>query len=216
MNYLENIPELTEDYGFCKVLTIRREMIHLKHIMTDCFVNGRIDIQSELKEIDYDVMKYMFFMTNKIRKLFKMSREYRQPVNDIIQCSLRHKLFDFLKLYDGLRKAVVLDFDGVVTSKKFKPFYERLVAENKNVFICSANPSVNFEWFEKRGYPKPRKIFACKGKKKKLRQLVEIARKFNVFYIDNEKMYLTTAYLFGINCYHYDGTRIKYFSRQVS
>ena len=36
--YLTNIPQAIEKFGFCKVLAVRREVIHVKHILTDMFV----------------------------------------------------------------------------------------------------------------------------------------------------------------------------------
>lgn len=218
--YLTNIPELNISLGFPKILAVRRELIHIKHIFTETFVRKTIDIEKLLSEVNWSLFRYMEFMTNRIRKIHHFSREYNQDLNSIVKHS-RDKFFPTIDLYTGLNIAIVLDFDGVVTKNSFKELYG--ICALKSVYgdynsyvdliICSGNPSVNKEWFDNKEYYPPDKIYACKGKIAKMKKLTEISTKYNyVFYVDNETMYLDWAWILGIQTYHYINNQIKYYT----
>jgi hypothetical protein len=210
-NYLTNIPESVNDYGFCKTLAVRREVIHIKHIFTEVFVRKTIDIEKYLNKLDISLFEYMKIMTNRIRNVHYFSRLYDNNCNDIVKKD-RDRFFPTLKLLDGLNNLIALDFDGVTTENKFKELYE-LCCDRENVQICTANPTVTNDWFDKSDMTRPVKINAMKGKIKKIKRLIELQKKYDyVFYVDNEIEYLEYAWLFGLQTYHWSGTEIKYFS----
>lgn len=211
--YLTNIPPIAKEHGFCKVLLVRSEAIHLKHIFTEIFVKKRVDIYKLLNVLDLSLEEYMELMTNRMRRVYRFGRDYINDCDEIVK-NKRVSFFPTQELYKGLKTCIVLDFDGVVTKNSFRALYKLCVERNKT-YICSANPGIKPSWFEKKGLPLPARIFSMKGKKKKITQLVEIYKKHDyVFFVDNEKEYLECAWVLGINTYHWDGKRIKYFSMQ--
>jgi len=111
--YLTNIPELNVTLGFPKVLAVRREIIHIKHIFTEIFVRKSVDIEKLLSEVGWSLFRYMEFMTNRMRKIHHFSREYNQDLNTIVKHT-RDRFFPTIDLYQGLKVAIVLDFDGVI------------------------------------------------------------------------------------------------------
>lgn len=210
-NYLTNIPKYAARYGFSKVLTVRKEVIHIKHIFTEVFVYKSIDIMKYLNTVGMDLFMYLEFMTNRMRKVHHFSRSYKKDCNQVVK-SDRNNFFPSVDLLTGFNNVIVLDFDGTITSNNFQPLY-KLCCERGRVVVCSANPTVSFEWFDKKKLPRPNQIHAMKGKTKKIKRLIEIQKAHDcVFFIDNEKSYLEYAWLFGINTYHWDGKTIKYFS----
>lgn len=210
-NYLTNIPDNVNTFGFCKTLAVRREVIHIKHIFTEVFTRKTIDIEKYLNKLNITLFEYMEIMTNRIRKVHYFSRLYDQNCNDIVKKD-RDRFFPTMELLQGLSILIVLDFDGVTTANKFKELYE-LCCERENVQICTANPTVNNEWFDNHKMTRPNNINAMKGKVKKIKRLIELQKKYDyVFYVDNEIEYLEYAWLFGLQTYHWNGTEIKYFS----
>jgi len=211
--YLTGIPPVAEEHGLCKVLLVRHESIHLKHIFTEIFVRRKVDIYKILNALDLSLEEYMEIMTNRMRRIYNFSRHFIKNCDEIVK-NKRISFFPTVEFYSGLKTVIVLDFDGVVTKNSFRELYRLCVQRNKT-YICSANPGITEAWFEKKGLPLPAGIFSMKGKKKKLIQLIEILKKHDiVFFVDNEKEYLESAWAFGINTYHWDGKRIKYFSMQ--
>lgn len=164
--YLTDMPQEIDKYGLCKTLAVRAEVIHIKHIMTEVFVRKTIDI-SVLSELGYDVMKYMEFLTNRIRHVHYFKRDYKANVNDIVKNS-RDRFFPTIELLSGMNNVIVLDFDGVVTSKRFKLLYDLCIDRAKTV-VCSANPTITESWFSRRSYQIPSEIFSNKGKNLKLK-----------------------------------------------
>lgn len=212
MGYLTNIPSSANDYGISKVLAVRSEIIHIKHIFTSIFVRKDIDIESYLNSLNMPLKSYMEYMTNRIRKIHHFSRKYTVHCPDKIPKHRFDNFFPSINFLNGLNNCIILDFDGVVTDKKFEHLYN-LCIERSQVHICSANPTITEEWFKKRNLPLPFKIHSMKGKIKKIKRLFFIQEKYdNVFYIDNETKYLEYAWLFGLKTYHWNGKQIKYFS----
>lgn len=213
MNYLEDIPELCNDIGFSKVLAVRHENIHLKHIWTEIFVRKTIkDFEERLALIDYTLFDYMEIMTNRMRRIFHFPREYEKDCNEVLKES-RTSFFPTIKLYNGMNNVIVLDFDGVVTKNSFKELYKLCHERCEKVYICSANPTISEQYFIGNELPIPHKIYSMKGAKKKLRQLIEISKRFdNTFYIDDESMYLNIAWLFGIKTWQYRNNKIMHYS----
>lgn len=213
--YLTDIPQLETSLGFPKVLAVRREIIHIKHIFTEIFVRKTIDIEKLLSQVGWSLFRYMEFMTNRIRKVHHFNRDYNQELNTIVKHS-RDKFFPTIDLYQGLKIAIVLDFDGVITKNSFVDLYKLcFYREYVDTIVCSGNPTITKEWFETRPvvYPVPDKIYACKGKIAKMKKLAEISTKYDyVFYVDNETMYLDWAWILGIQTYHYTNNQIKYYS----
>lgn len=211
-SYLTNIPSSANNFGVSKVLAVRSEIIHIKHILTEIFVRRSIDIEKYLDTLKLSLFDYMEFMTNRMRFVHKFSRSYTVHCPDDIVKSERNKFFPTIKLLNGLDVAIVLDFDGVTTDKSFGKLYEKCI-DTTNVYICSANPTITEDWFDKRGLTKPFKIHSMKGKVKKIKRLIELQKKHDyLFFVDNETKYLEYAWLFGLQTFHWDGRNIKYFS----
>lgn len=210
-DYLVKIPESAKDSGICKVLTVRREVIHIKHIMTEVFVRKSINIDYYLNTIGWSTFDYISYLTNRIRKIHKFSRGYIQDLEKIV--GMRYSnFFPSIEFLSGLSTLIALDFDGVVTENKFRDLYLNCLDKSKTE-IFSANPNVMDEWFIKRSLPTPSKINSRKGKVSKIKALIEAAKNYDmVFYVDNEKEYLDFAFLFGIRTYQYTQGKIKYYS----
>lgn len=210
-SYLTNMPDFLSEYGICKVLAVRREIIHIKHIFTELFVRKTIDLQQYLGYLDMSLFEYMEIMTNRIRNVHHFSRNYTNSCNDIVKYD-RDRFFPVIELLKGLDVVVVLDFDGVVTSKSFNNLYNFCI-ERSRVEICSANPTISEEYFKKNNLPLPAKINAMKGKLKKIKKLIEIQKKHDyVFYVDNETEYLDFAWIFGLQTFHWINNKILYYS----
>jgi len=116
-DYLTGIPPEVTKFGLCKTLMCRRLTIHLKHIQTEIFVRRIIDIEKELKVIGWSVVRYMEYLTNKLRRIYKISRQYQQDDPDNITKQCPNQLLPHWELYSGLKRSMVLDFDGVITMK---------------------------------------------------------------------------------------------------
>lgn len=218
-NYLTNIPQSAQEYGLAKVLLVRRELIHIKHIFTEVFTRKSISIEDELARLDLTVVDYMEYMTHRMRYITKFSRQFAAlDIHDVNGID-RNNFFPFYSLVSYgriLNNCIVLDFDGVCTKSNFRQLYQLCCKRSSNVIICSANPTINKEWFIKNGLSKPSKIFACKGKIKKIKKLIELGQKYDfVFYIDDEEEYLKYAWLFGIQTYRFVNNKIVYFSRKT-
>ena len=212
-NYLTNIPEICEEYGIAKTLLVRRELIHIKHIFTEVFV--RKSIQTPFYKLNMNYGEYMEIMTRVIRKIFHYSREYKYNLNGVVKES-HNRFFPQLKMYKGLDTVIALDFDGTITSNKFGQLYDLCMKRCNKVFVVTANPTVNDLYFSNRGYKIPNKIYACKGKEKKIRQLIELQKKHDqVFYVDNEVEYLEMAWIFGIKTFLYKNGKIEYFTMKT-
>jgi len=200
--YLQNIPTAAGEVGLAKVLLVRHEMIELKHIFTEIFHRESVDFDKILDYVGMTQFNYMKAMTTRMRRLHKIAR-FKDDPNKIIQYDFK-SFFKYLDLAKTVGKTkIILDFDGVVTSKKFAPLYE-LCLDRARTEICTANPEVTEERFNRLSLVYPNKIYANKGKKKKLRTLITLASHMDyTFYVDDEPDYLDIAWLFGIKTFHY-------------
>jgi len=214
MNYLTDIPKSVSEYGFCKTLLVRREIIHIKHVFTEVFIRKSIDIYPYLEVVDMTLFDYMAYMTQRMRNVHHFSREYTNNCNAIVKAD-RDRFFPTLDLYKGLNNVIALDFDKTVTNNNFHPLYT-LCIERNNTIICSANPTVNNNYFIKNKLELPANILANKGKLKKIKALIQLQKYHDyVFYIDDEIEYLEYAWLFGLQTYHWTNNQIKYFSMKT-
>lgn len=208
-NYLQNMPQELSKYGLCKTLYTRWETIRIKHVLTDVFVKKKIDINDfylMLLNLDLDFPDYISFLINQLRKLYKITRKFDCDINSI---NKNISLFSNLDAYKSLNNVIVLDFDGVITKRSFKFLYDILYGKCK-IIVCTANPVVTNDWFINHDFKVPFKIEACKGKKAKIKRLIEIKKRYdNVFYVDNEEIYLKYAYIFFIKTFHYCNGKIK-------
>lgn len=193
-------------------MLVRREIIHIKHIFTELFQRRTIpNYQLIFDSIGIDLFGYMKIMTRVIRKIHLFDRSYRQDINRITKED-KNSFFKQVELYKGLNNIIALDFDGTITSKKFYELY-KLCCQRCKVFVVTANPTVEEGWFLKHDLPSPDRIYACKGKVRKIRKLIALQEKFDqVFYVDNEKSYLEVAWMFGIKTFKYERGKIKYYT----
>lgn len=212
-DYLTNIPEICEEYGMAKTLLVRREMIHLKHIFTEVFV--RKSVQTPFYKLNMNYGEYMEIMTRVIRKIFHYSRNYKYNLDGMVKES-HNRFFPQIEMYKGLDTVIALDFDGTITSNRFRQLYDLCIERCDKVFVVTANPTVSEHWFINRGISTPNRIYACKGKEKKIRQLIELQKKHDqVFYVDNEVEYLEMAWIFGIKTFLYRNGKIEYFTMKT-
>jgi len=213
-NYLTDMPDEFSKYGLCKTLAVRREIIHIKHIFTEIFVRKTIDIEKYLSKLDMSIFGYVEVMTNRIRKVHHFSRQYSNNLDKIVKDD-RDRFFPTLELFEGLKNCIVLDFDGVTTENNFKELYELCCLRN-NVHICSANPTIEEDWFRKKSMSVPDYVHSMKGKVEKIKKLIDVQKKHDyVFYVDNEIEYLEYAWVFGVQTYHWNGREIKYFTMKT-
>lgn len=213
--YLTDMPQEMEVHGLCKTMVVRNEVIHIKHIFTEVFIRKTIDINRLLELINFTLFDYMEYMTQRIRRIHHFNREYVNNINEIVKSDRTH-FFPVIELYRGLSNVIVLDFDGVVTKQSFEKLYQLCIERCDNVVICTANPTVTNEFFIRRGLSIPYKIFACKGKTKKLIKLIELQKKYeNVFFVDNETEYLDFAWVFGIRTFQFKQNKIIYHTRKT-
>lgn len=212
-DYLTGMPtDVCNKYGLSKTLLTRRETIRLKHLMKNLFVY-RIFSEDELRNLldtmqFKGILSYMEFLTNQLRGIYKITREFQTDNADSIVKEDRSSMIDLLMMYKSANPIVVLDFDHTITNKKFHTLYRWLCEEGFSIFINSANPSEDTvrNYLSKNSLELPSKIFANKGKKKKIVQLKVIASKWIErprFYIDDELEYLGYGNLLFYQCYQY-------------
>lgn len=219
-DYLTGMPtDVCNKYGISKTLLTRRETIRLKHLMKTLFVY-RIFSEDELNSLldmmqFCNLMSYIEFLTNQLRGIYKITREFwADDVNNIVKED-KASMIDLLTMYKPSNPIVVIDFDRTITNKKFHTLYRWLCEEGFSIFINSANPSEETikEYLSKYELEYPSKIFANKGKKKKIVQLKVIASKWIErprLYIDDELEYLEYGNLLFYQCYQYtSGGKIK-------
>jgi hypothetical protein len=200
-----------EEYGLCKTFYVRYESIHLKHIFTEIFVRKTINIQNLLSKSGLNLFQYMEIMTNRLRHIFNVRRDYQSCLDNVIKQDRQH-FFPTVALYHGMNNIIVLDFDGICTSKRFQDLY-KLCVSRCNTIICTANPTVTMSWFANHNLPLPYKIYANKGKQAKIIKLIEIQKRYdNIFYIDDETEYLDIAWIFGIRTFQFARGKIVYYS----
>lgn len=216
-NYLKDIPNSTQEYGFSKVLLVRSELIHLKHIFTELFCRKTVPLESMLDKLEMTVVDYMEFMTHRFRRITKFSRQFEVDDINNINKIRRNNFFSFLQLVSKLNTATVLDFDGVITKRYFQGCLYPLCFERSNkLIVCSANPLVNGGWFYENNLHLPNRIYPRKGKIKKIRQLMQICQQYDfTFFVDNESEYLDYAWIFGIQTFIYQNGKIVYYTRKT-
>ena len=212
-NYLTDIPQDYEEHGFCKVLLVRKEIVHLKHIFTEIFVRKTVNIEKVLEQLHMSLFDYMEYMTNRMRRIHKVSRSFSHDINDVVEQDRGH-FFPLIQMLnqDGIKCCVALDFDGVVSKKGFAALYDLCLLRCKTV-ICSANPTVDEKRFNKLGLAYPSQIYANKGKEKKLSCLRRLQQIHDfVFYVDDEDKYLEVAWCLGIHTFKFTQNKIMPFS----
>lgn len=210
-NYLTNMPtDICNVYGLTKTLLTRRETIYLKHILKNLFIYGtEEELNKKLKLLQFKTLfQYIGFITNKLRAIYKIPREYITDDADSIVKQRRESFFRTLDLYKELKPIIILDFDKTITNKKFHILYNYLIDENYNIIINSANPQkdVIINYLNKNNLQIPKTIYANKGKRMKITRLKSIVTNNIgriIFYIDDEEEYLNYGMLLALYCYKY-------------
>lgn len=210
MEYLTGMPtDIVNGYGLSKTLLTRRETIYLKHVLKNIFVYGN---ENQLKEMlnmlqFKSLFQYFEFITNKLRQIYKLPREYVVDNADDIVKQSRNSFFRVLELYKPIKPIIILDFDKTITNPKFHDLYKYIISDYR-VIINSANPNKDVikSYLVKHELDPPYAIHANKGKKKKIVKLKQIATNNLgkiIFYIDDEKEYLDYGCLLFMYCYEY-------------
>jgi hypothetical protein len=103
--YLQNIPN-DPSWGICKVLLVRREMIHLKHIKKEIFIRRNVNIHKILELLGISLFEYIQYISNRENIIFKFNRDYvLDDINSIVK--LNNTFGNYLKLYKTLDKVVI-------------------------------------------------------------------------------------------------------------
>lgn len=178
-NYLTDLPtELLNEQGLTKTLLTRRETIYLKHILKNVFIYGSAEeLKNKLTMLQYpSLFDYVGFITNKLRAIYKLPREYAIDDVDELVKQRRSSFCKTLDLYKQLNPIIILDFDRTITNEKFHSLYQYLIDDYK-VIINSANPQrdVIEQYLSKHGLKQPDIIYANKGKQQKIVRLKSIA-----------------------------------------
>ena len=199
LDYLTDMPtDICNKYGLSKTLLTRRETIRLKHLMKSLFVY-RIFTEEQLdllfKTMQFKgLMSYIEFLSNQLRGIYKITREFEATDADDI---------------------VKEDKARTITNKHFHTLYRWLCEEGFTIFINSANPSEETirSYLVKYELKMPSRIYANKGRVKKIVQLKVIASKWIErprFCIDDELDCLMYGNLLFYQCYQYtSGGKIK-------
>jgi hypothetical protein len=217
--YLTNIPtNICNKYGLTKTLLTRRETIYFKHIMKNLFIYGNEEeLNEKLQMLQFkSLFQYIGFLTNKLRAIYKIPREYYFEDIDKIVKQRRESFFKMLELYRDLNPIIILDFDRTITNKKLHPLYNYII-NDFNVIINSANPQKDIieKYLDRYKLKRPNAIYANKGKQKKIVRLKSIVTNNQnriIFYIDDEEEYLDYGVLLTMYCYKYsrDGKIYNY------
>jgi len=212
--YLTDLPsDICNETGLPKTLITRRETIRLKHLQKTLFVYKLYSECGLLQRLHFmqfkGVMQYFEFLTNQLRGIYKITREFQFDNADKIVKQKHESFLDTLKMYKAANPIVVLDFDKTITNKRFHSLYKWLIMdEDVTVYINTANPSLETieGYLEKHKLPMPTKIFNKKGKRQKVVNLKVLSIK-NIsrplFYIDDEMEYIEYANLLFYQCYQY-------------
>jgi len=217
--YLTNIPtNICNKYGLTKTLLTRRETIYFKHIMKNLFIYGNEEeLNEKLQMLQFkSLFQYIGFLTNKLRAIYKIPREYYFEDIDKIVKQRRESFFKMLELYRDLNPIIILDFDRTITNKRLHPLYNYII-NDFNVIINSANPQKDIieKYLDRYKLKRPNAIYANKGKQKKIVRLKSIVTNNQnriIFYIDDEEEYLDYGVLLTMYCYKYsrDGKIYNY------
>lgn len=220
--YLTDMPtDIINKHGLSKTLLTRRETIFLKHVLKNVFVLGNEeDLNKKLEMLNFkSLFDYVTFVTNKLRGIYKFPREYEVEDADKIVKQSRNSFCKTLELYKGINPIVILDFDKTITNKKFHSLYNWLIYNKYEIIINSANPSKEtiVNYLKKHDLKVPSKIYANKGKKKKITKMKDLVfhnldRVF--FYIDDEQEYLDYASLLFVHTYLYTNSG-KLYNRTI-
>ena len=217
--YLTNMPtNICNKYGLTKTLLTRRETIYFKHIMKNLFIYGNEEeLNEKLQMLQFkSLFQYIGFLTNKLRAIYKIPREYYFEDVDKIVKQRRESFFKMLELYRDLNPIIILDFDRTITNKRLHPLYNYII-NDFNVIINSANPQKDIieKYLDRYKLKRPNAIYANKGKQKKIVRLKSIVTNNQnriIFYIDDEEEYLDYGVLLTMYCYKYsrDGKIYNY------
>ena len=220
--YLTEMPtDIMNRHGLSKTLLTRRETIFMKHVMKNVFTYGKEDELSEkLEMLNFKSMfQYFGFITDKLRGIYKVTRDYKVDDADEIVKIERGSFCKALELYKKTNPIVILDFDKTITNQKFHSLYRYLSKDGYTIIINSANPSLETikNYLVKHDLDNPKQIYANKGKKKKIVKLKDISLKNSrkiIFYIDDEQEYLDYASLLFMHTYLYT-KQGKIYSRTI-
>lgn len=208
--YLTNLPtEICNEYGLSKVLMTRRETIHMKHVFKNLFITGNEDdLDVKLNMLNMNLFNYMQFATNRLRGIYKITRNFKPEEADFIVKDDMSSFFKTLTMFKELNPIIILDFDKTITNKNFHTAYNYMIENGYKIIINSANPvkETIINYLEKNGMKSDVEIYSNKGKQKKLLKLKSLAMlntKRPIFYIDGEIEYLEFGCMLMMYTYEY-------------
>ena len=220
VTYLTNLPsEICNETGLSKTLLTRRETIRLKHLQKTLFVYHLYDDEELLRRLRFmqfkGLMQYFEFLTNQLRGIYKFTRRFSYENVDSIVKRRSDSFVDLIRMYRSADPIVVVDFDRTLTNKKFHSLYNWLAYEGVNLYINTANPSIETveAYLTKHDLPSPKKLFCNRGKQQKVVHMKVIAMKHidrPLFCVDDELEYLEYANMLFYQCYQYtSGGKIR-------
>ena len=200
MSYLTDIPKEASEYGLDKVLAVRRESIHLKHIFTECFDRKTIPLESMLRKANINLFDYMAVMTNRMRKIYHFNREYKCDNFKDLTTDHSSDLFEQIAIYKGLQNVLVVSYEVINEYNFQNMFYNRLAGDLKVIVL--SNKSLPEDWFNKR-HMTPAQVIQLNGHGK-IKQLIQLTNKFdNLFYLDIDTKELDYAWIYGWKTYQF-------------
>ena len=200
MEYLTNIPAEASEYGLDKVLAVRRESIHLKHIFTEVFERKTIPLESMLRKANINLFDYMAVMTSRFRKIYHFNREYECDNFKDLTTDHSAELFEQIAIYKGLQNVLVVSYEVINEYNFQNMFYNRLAGDLKVIVL--SNKSLPEDWFNKR-HMAPAQVIQLNGHGK-IKQLIQLTNKFdNLFYLDIDTKELDYAWIYGWKTYKF-------------
>lgn len=153
-NYLQNIPN-DPSWGLCKVLLVRREMIHLKHIKKEIFIRRSVNIHKILETVGISLFEYIQYISNRENIIFKFNRDYcLDDVNSVTKLS--NTFGSYKLLYKSLENVIIYSdkyykifnyleiIPTIITN--IRDLAEMSQKDNISIFISEDKELLNIAW----------------------------------------------------------------------
>jgi hypothetical protein len=141
--------------GICKVLLVRREMIHLKHIKKEIFIRRSINIHKILEVIGISLFEYIQYISNRENIIFKFNRNYYlDDVNAVTKLNNTfggyknlYKTLENVKIYSDKYYKVFNYLEVIPTIiTNIRDLAEMSQKDNISIFISEDEELLNVAW----------------------------------------------------------------------